>query len=376
MTNTPAINHSSAQERGAILIPCVFMVSLMSLLVMGIMKSGGIGNLTSRALADRTQTHLYALSGVNIAYQRLKDDLSYTGESHLSFGQKDGDIEINVADCGNSVYEIVSVGAVGTAETQIRTRAFCTQMTSAYPLSVGGIMSLEGESHILGDCYIRGQFSGQSKATIKGDVYLTGDRETLFSYLGIPVKVDGYEIPTITGTLNTGAPLIDLPAIDADAIEQKYYYSAYVYGGYVELRNRYFKGIVYIDLCYQDPVLSNVVIDGALIVRTARTLRIEDGLLKITCSQTTLPNIALIGANGEMNVPAASEIYIYGLTYMEHIRVAGKGSFSGPVIVWDDFETTTDSNVIFQFPSDLTSQVYDNIVWDENYVVELEYQEL
>ena len=53
MTDTPAISHSTAHERGVILIPCVFMVSLMSLLVMGIMKSGGIGNLSSKALADR-----------------------------------------------------------------------------------------------------------------------------------------------------------------------------------------------------------------------------------------------------------------------------------------------------------------------------------
>jgi hypothetical protein len=352
------------------------MVSLMSLLVMGIMKSGGIGNLTSKALADRTQSHLYALSGVNIAYHRLKDDLTYTGESHLSFGQKDGDIEIKVADCGNSVYEILSVGAVGNGETRIKTRAFCSQMTSAFPLAVGGIMSLEGKSHILGDCYVKGRFSGESKATIKGDVYLTGDRTTLFSYLGIPANIDGYDVPTITGTLNTGAPLIDLPAISMDELTSKYYYSATVLGGYVNVKNKYYKGVVYLDLCYEDPVLSNVVIDGVLIIKTARTLRITDGFLKVTCSQTTLPNIAIIGPDGEMNVPAASEIYVYGLTYMEHIRLAGKGSFTGPVIVWDTLETTVDSNIILQFPSDLTSKVYDNVIWDENYVVELEYQEL
>jgi hypothetical protein len=75
-------------------------------------------------------------------------------------------------------------------------------------------------------------------------------------------------------------------------------------------------------------------------------------------------------------VGVASELDVYGLTFMGASHFFGKGTFTGPLVVADSLTTYYPSALCCQFPTTLRDYIYSNLSWSEHSVRELEYEEL
>ena len=108
-------------DRGAVLVPCIFIMSLLVLLTLGVQRIGGTGNCVSDALAERSQVRLAALSGIEIAYERLTTDAEYLGEQCTPLGDPSCAVDITVTSLGDAEYEVVSRSSKGESESAVRT---------------------------------------------------------------------------------------------------------------------------------------------------------------------------------------------------------------------------------------------------------------
>jgi len=170
----------------------------MALLALGTLYAGGLGNNSAAALAEGTQVHLAAKSGIRIAYQALTADQSYSGENCTPLENSSCSVDITVTDLGESEYEVYSHATQGDADCLIRTKA-CLRPFGLYPLTVGRNVNLKGNSRILGDCYLEGYLWGKDESEITGNVYLTGERDITYNADGDPVTIGGYPAPKIGG---------------------------------------------------------------------------------------------------------------------------------------------------------------------------------
>lgn len=366
----------SCGERGTILVPCVFMLSLMTLLTLSILKTGGIGSSTSEALAGRTQAHQAALSGVEIAYRRLVENFDYTGEQCWPLGDPRCEIDITVNALADTEFEIVSEGSVGDFESVIRTKARGRQWIYSYPLAVSGNLGLWGNTKVLGDCFAGGVFRGNDPAFVTGDVHLAGQRDIEYDGLGEVSRIDGYNVPEIQGTVHSYARDLSLPALDTASLRSQAAASGQVFTGTVVLRNREFDGVVYVEDTFLTPIFQNVLINGVLVLDDVPIASVLNGFLKIRHDPAVCSNVALLGPESLLNIGLLAEVDIYGLTVVDKMDFFGKGTFTGPFVAWDWVIAYSGAALCFQFPSEMTDHLYDNLLWTENYVLELEYEDL
>ena len=359
-------------QRGTILVPCLFMLTLISMITLGILNVGGVGANISAALAQKSQAELVATSGLEIGYRRLCEDLNYSGESCLPLSIPASSVEISVLPLANNEYEITSLGRARDAERLLRTKVQGRQWVYNYPLSVGGDLGLWGSAKILGDCYVTGAIRGGSPAFIAGD--LPGDRDIQYDVYGNPTRVDGYVISGIEGNIHTYARALDFPGISLAALREQAIAAGQLYSGAVFLENQVFDGVVYIENTYLTPVLSNVVINGTLVCEDVWILSVGNGFLKVRCNEGVCANVAVIAPETCFAVGVNAEVDLYGLSFFGAGHFFGKGTFTGPLVIWNTLVTYGGSSLCCQFPAVLKDFIYSNLMWSEHSIKELEFE--
>jgi hypothetical protein len=282
------------RTRGSILVPCVFLLSLMSLIALGVLNAGGVGGASSAALASRSQARLAAVTGVEIGYRRLAEDLEYTGETSTPLDNPNVGVDITVTALGNYEFDVLSVGTDGTAVSEISARALARQWVFNYPLSIGKDLTWKGTSRILGDCYVKSKIQGTTTAKIKGDLYLSGPRTILYDGMGVPLTIDGYTVPTITGDVFDCAPEYDFPTIDLAVLRAQAAAAGTVYSGFAFFYNQNLEGLIYVENCF--PLFWNVTINGTLVCDGVPWIQTQ-GYLKIRCDDDVCQNVAIIAPN-------------------------------------------------------------------------------
>jgi len=166
------------------------MMSLLTILSLGVLRVGGIGNTVSSTLTEKSQAHLAALSGVQIAYGKLAVDKEYGGEECAPFNDSESAVDIDVTDLGDSEFEVLSHGTMGGTESLVRTRARVAPFFLNYPLTVGNNVFLKGTSRILGECYVRDIIWGKETSEITGNVHVMGERDVQYNLEGEPVSIE------------------------------------------------------------------------------------------------------------------------------------------------------------------------------------------
>ncbi len=282
-------------EKGTILVPCIFILSLISVLTIGILNAGGMGNSAMGALTERARARLAALSGVEIAYKRLAGSLDYGGEQCNPFADSSCSVDISVTDLGENLYEVVSHGVLGDSESMIRTNAEAREWTFKYPFCVGDDMLIEGNhAYLMGDCYVKDILWSKAGGTIAGSLYMPGDRDIVYDAYGKVVKIDGYNVPTIEGNVNDCQDSLDFPTLDLSDLRAQAAAAGQIYSGSVYLKNEDLHGVVYMENCNGSPKLKNVTIHGVLVLDDISVVQIKPGFLKIRADDAICPNVAIL----------------------------------------------------------------------------------
>jgi hypothetical protein len=371
-TQSPKI----ATTDGNVLVPLIFILSLVSLIAMSALRVGGIGNTTSEALTERSQARMAALSGVEIAYSRLATDQEYTGEQCTPFERDAASIDVSVTEVAEDEFEVRSTGNSGLGATTIRTRAAARPFFLDYPLSVGNNLILKGDSKILGECYIRNVLWGTQNSLITGSVFMMGPRDVMYDADGNPISIDGNPVPVIGGAVFTDAPFIDFPGVDLSNLREIAAAQGQVFSKTKHFTNETLEGVIYFEGSQCHPYFDDVCVKGVLVFDGVPEIRVEGGFFKIRSDDDILQNVALLAPQSTLWVDPNSTIDVYGLTLFNYADFQGKGTFTGPMVVINDLNTCPDSVLYCQFPSQMKENIDTGLIWNELMLVELEYEEM
>jgi hypothetical protein len=363
-------------DRGNVLIPCLFILSLISLMTLGILNIGGIGSSVSDTLADRSQVRLAAISGIEVAYERLAMNRDYTGEKLAPFADSSCQVAVSVKPLGSSRYDVFSRANLHEIESIIRTRVETRPWVTEYPLSVGGSVRMYGDARILGDTYVSSVVTGKPHTQFLGDMYLKDTRDILYDLDGNPVSIDGFPIPTITGAISTCTeavtfPKVDLEKLKAIAVAQGQYYDKTMHFEDVDM-----KGVLFFQNDIARPFFKNVTLRGVLVCDKVSEIRVEAGFFKIRADDALCPNVAILAPTSNLWVDPFGKLDVYGLSYLYETDFQGKATFTGPVLSQGDLYARPDSFLYFQFPSEMKNFNSDFFEWSDIRVVELEFEEL
>jgi len=363
-------------SRGSILIPCLFILSLICLLTLGVLNIGGIGSSVSSTLADRAQVRLAAISGIEVAYERLSADRDYTGEECALFTDSSCQVSIVVKPLGNSQYDVFSQANLGEVESFLRTRVETRPWISEYPLSVGGSVRMYGDARVMGDTYVSNVVTGKPHTQFLGDLYLRDTREILYDLDGNPVSIDGFPIPTINGAIRTNTEALSFPTVNLDGLKAIAIAQGQFYTKTEHFENVDFKGVLFFQNDVARPFFKDVTIKGVLVCDKVSEIRVESGFFKIQSDDALCPNVAILAPNSNLWVDPNGILDVYGLSYLHETDFQGKGTFTGPVLAQGDLYARPDSFLYFQFPSDMKDFNSDFFEWSDIKVVELEFEEL
>jgi len=336
---------------------------------------GGVSNVISGVLVEKSQSHLAAQSGLDIAYERLSLDVDYSGEQCVPFRDSSCCIDISVTALADSEFEILSQGVAGNSETLIRATARAGSWISQYPLYVGRNLVLKGKSTVIGDVFVNNIVSGLSTALIQGNLYLTGDRDIQMSIDGYPTTIDGYSVPIVTRDVFINIPPVDVSIFTLSNLREMAVQSGQVYSGVQHFTDLDFSGVVFIEGSQSKVCFEDVTISGLLVCDDATEVRVESGFFKIHCRDDICPNVAILAPESSLWVDPNGLIDMYGMTYFNSADFQGSGTFTGPVVIVNDMSALPFSYLCCQLPSDMKEFSNAGVVWNEQRLVELSHEE-
>jgi len=374
------VSRSRDSVKGTILLPCLFLLSLISLLVLGVQNIGGVSNTVSVALIEKNQASMAAHSGIEIAYGRLVEDWDYAGEQCAPFSDSSSSIDITVTPLGDYEYEVLSGGSHKEAESMVKTRAAVRSWCPDYPLTVGGDLNWQGLSKLMGDCHVNGTIDGTSESFILGDLYLPGDRDVQYDVNGDPISIDGHSIPLIGGEVTVNEPVVEFPTMIFDSLREMAIDQGQFYSGSqaFHFNDMDFEGVVYFEGHNSKVQFRDVTINGILVCDAIQWARImPHEIFKIRCDDSICPNVAILAPGTRFDVQPDGGVDIYGLTLVDELRLKGDVTFTGPVICESDFRVwTPHSNIFIQYPPSMNNFMSGLLIWADNTIIELEYEEL
>jgi len=350
-------------------------LTLLSVLSLSVIRVGGISNVVSGVLVEKSQSHLAAQSGLDIAYDKLAQDVDYAGEVCSPFQDSPCSIDISVTALNDTEYEILSRGALGDSETFIRATARAGAWVSQYPLYVGRNLELKGKSTVIGDVFVNNIVSGASTAFVHGNLYMTGERDIQMSVEGYPLTIDGHSVPVVMGTVCTNVPPVDVSLFTLNSLRDMAALSDQVFSGTHHFDDLDFSGVVFIEGCHSRVYFEDVTISGLLVCDDTTEVRVDSGFFKIHCRDDICPNVAILAPLSSLWVSPNGLIDMYGMTYFDSADFQGSGTFTGPVVIVNDMLALPNSYLCYQLPSDMKEFSNAGVVWNEQRLVELSYEE-
>ena len=371
-------NHrrTGRDERGAVLVPCVFMLSLLTLLAVGILEVGGMETSIAGMLTKRAQARQAALSGVEIAYHRLSGNLDYPGEACSPLHGKPGTVDIAVTSLGDDVFEVFATGSIGSVRSVIRTRARAEQSAFGYPLLVGGDMIMNGpDPLILSDCFVTDVIWAKCGGRIAGDLSLAGTRQIILDFDGKPISIDGYNVPVIDGNVRDEVLFLGFPTVDLASLRAMAFYSGHIYSGNTQIRDEDLHGVVYVENAQNLHLKNGTTINGVLVCDNVEKIHIHTGHFKFTQDMAVAPFMAIVAPGSEFHVNPNTLVEVFGLTLVGSADFHGDGSFTGPVFVEGDLRTFPHTELLCQCPPCMCDAIYSLLSWNGCDIVEVEYEE-
>ena len=366
------------KESGTILVPCICLLGLASVLALGMLRVGGVETIITATLSERAKARQAGLSGIEIAYRRLSENLDYEGEECALFDGSSCAVDIAVSSLGDGDFEISVAGTSGCAESVFRTRAAAKQSFWAYPLYVGDDLVMSGpDPQILSDCYVGGIVWAKCGGYLAGDLFLPGDREVLYNGQGEPVSIDGYNIPTLGGEVHANVnpmvfPETVLDQFRAMAEEVGHYYT----GNNTRFTNETMEGVVFVGGCNSLNIKDDVTILGLLVCEGVSKIHVQKGHFRVSCDNTLSPYTAILAPDALLHVNPNANIDVYGLVLVGESKFHGNGSFTGPLFIAGDLNTYPHSVLCCQCPLFMSEYIYDGLVWEKYEIVETAYEEL
>jgi len=347
---------------GTILVQCLFIFALLSLVAVGVVESGGIGNAISGVLQNNVQARLHAYSGIEMAYCRLSDDQEYAGETFMFSTSPDTGTDITVAPIDEVEYDVVSRGFTTNAECVFHTQVDIRPRVFDYAVTVGNDMNMAGMARIMGDCFVADDAEGNSSAVITGDLDLT--------------KASGGDLPTVNGEVRITDLDITFPAYSMSDLRTQAQTDGYYHSGGIfhVISNQDLTGVVFIESCWFIG-FENVTIDGVLVLNSCYQFWVDDGYLKVKRDVDIAGNTAILAPYVHFKTNPNTTVDIYGLAYVRSAQLRGDGTFSGPVLVIENFRTLTGATR-FQVPAELKGPEYGVIDFNEFRLTETLYEEL
>ncbi len=365
------------KENGTILVPCVCLLGLASVLALGMLRVGGVETTITASLAERARARQAGLSGIEIAYSRLSEDLEYEGEECALFEDSGCAADIAVTSLGDGSFEITVEGTAGSAESLFCTRASARQSFWAYPLYVGDDLVMSGpDPQILSDCYVDGIVWAKCGGCLAGDLFLPGERDVQYNYEGEPVSIDGYSIPTIGGEVHTNVSPMVFPETALDDFRAMAEEVGHYYTGNTRFNNESMEGVVFVENCNNLIIKNDVTISGVLVCQDVSKIHIQKGHFRVSCDNTLVAYTAILAPGALLHVNPNANIDTYGLVLVDSSKFHGNGSFTGPLIIGGDLNTYPHSVLCCQCPLYMSEYIYDGLVWDRYDIVEIAYEEL
>ena len=371
------VRAAAGGRAGSVLIPCLFLLSLLSLLAAGVIQAAGTGNRVCATLAQRLQARFAADSGLQIACRRLSTDLNYAGETCDTLQGGAASFDVGVTPLGDSRFELISTGRAGAATCLFRSVVEARSLAPDYPLFVGNTLTTKGHSHILGTCYVKGILEGLGQSKVTGDVHLYGERSVTYDSDLNAVAIDGYSTPEIRGSVYTDAENASAPKVDLSSLRDMALQSGRLISQNEHLTGEEINGVVYIDETVSRVDLENVTIHGVLASAGTASINVaNNGFLKIVCDDDLLCNTALLAPQSLLDAAPNSLLDIFGLTLTRSTDFKGTATFTGPFLVENDLVTNTDSVMYCQFPAFMTESDFPDLIISEHEIVEIEFEEL
>jgi hypothetical protein len=289
-------------------------------------------------------------------------------------------VGISVRPLGGEEYEIISTGDHRDSESRVRTRAAVKPWIPDYPVTIGGNLTWEGKSKVLGEAYVNGTVQGNNSASILGDLRVTGDRDVQYDVNGKPISIDGLAIPLISGDVLTKQPVVEFPGIVLDELKALAQAQGQYYKG-----NKTFKfddvdltGVVYVEGEDSAVMILDATLKGVIVCEGTNWVKVTPHhLFKAEADDSICPGVTILAPDSLLQLQPQGTIDIYGMTYVDSLYMHGDIMFSGPIVVQNDFTTLEDhTDVMIQYPSTLRGVLASNFMWSTYYVVELEYEEM
>ena len=394
MVFTPLISPAPAQSfsstRGSVLVSCLLLLSLGSVVVVGLLSMTQL-EVKSAAAWDRAyRTRLAALSGKEIVYLRLAADPEYGGDSNVALPDGAGTFDATVTKPCAQDRRVDVTGHLGDSVFHLISTAHLSPKAFHYVVTALGDFKLINGARMLGNVYAAGVFKGESSAVITGDVDLYGTHSILMDAGGDVVSVDGNAVPAVQGELTAGAgPLsfvsLDLAFLRFTALSQGQYYM----GDTVEFKNQDLEGVVYL-APGTDAQFENVTIRGVLVAEAVTStpsainditqaeslLTVREGAyLKLIAEPGVVEDVALLAPRSAfvVNADAWADIEGVEIAGFWKIRSGGNGVFTGPIYVNGKFACRGPAR--FQAPAFTRDSVYATVLFPDFDVQETGYIE-
>lgn len=395
-------------QKGVILVPCLLLLSLISLISLGYLKTTGTEIKTSEVLDKKYKAKLAAESARVLALSKLGADLNYTGDANLTLPGSNDTLDITVTAPSSQERELTVTGYCGSSKAAIQETLSLQPSHFDYALVSYGKLNQKKDALILGDIFIADEFKGESTAKVVGNIHLCGPRTLLSDIDSKIIKIEGNDVPTITGEVVTDLAPIYPPRIYFPDLHALALSDGMVINTNRTLENVDLHGVIFIQGgC--DVEFRNVTIHGVLVVRPIKTLppalfsgsisllggdvivegfsekfdgagdpeselRVKDGyFLKIIPDPNIREDIAILAPSANLKVEGKAYLDVVGTV------MVGYGEFksdnhtviTGTTIVYGSIEC--DGGTLFQSPSSTRDSILTPVEFRDMAITESSY---
>jgi hypothetical protein len=374
------------RQAGSVLVPCLLFLSLLGVTAIGFMTLTRSEIRVSQELDREYKARLSARSAQELALLKLASDPTYTGGTGLKLPWAGGKADIAVVPQGGFDHTIQCTGYYNDiTQFQIDQTLSFTPRTYKYALAVGGNLTMNSTSRVLGDVHVTGVFKGESTALVTGDVYMYGSRVILMNVSDEVTQVDGNSVPQVQGKIYTDQERLASMSSTLDALKTLAQAQGQYYTKKTTLKDQDLQGVVYMEIS-NDIIFQDVTLRGVLVLKNNPVVPefpplqgiitvTGDTYLKIISDPAVLEDVAIIALDSNIIVESGAYLDVVGATYLGQgfLLPGGTGIFTGPTLVMGNI--LVDGNYLFQSPAALRDTNPDAVGFSDFEMTVSEYTE-
>ncbi|MHC4943438.1 MAG: hypothetical protein ACYTG7_10510 [Planctomycetota bacterium] len=352
------------RQEGSVLIPCLLFLSLLGLTAVGFLTLTRSEIRVSQELDGEYKARLSGQSAHELAQLMLATDPTYTGGTGIKLPWGGGKADIAVVPQGGLDHTIQCTGYHNdVTQFQIdQTLAFFPRLYN-YALAVGGNLTMNKTSRVLGDVHVTGTFKGESTALVTGDIYLHGSRAILKDLFDKVIQIDGYTVPEIQGKVYTDQDQLGPLSMALDTLKALAQGQGQYYTKNTTIKDQDLTGVVYLEEG-KSLTIENLTLRGVLVVGSKAVVPESPTLsgnitvkmnkyCKIVSDPAVLEDVAIIAPDTYIYVQMGAYLDVVGASYLGEASFLAGGTavLTGPTVVMGNIRAEQD--YLFQSPAGL-----------------------